>query len=228
MPAFFLRSTAPFPDPRTGDPGGLLAVGGDLAPGRLLEAYAAGIFPWFNEGDPVMWWCPPERAVWLPGDFQPGGRLRRALRAKGFQIRVDSAFESVIQACAQVRRHGEPGTWIGPEMIQAYTELHRLGFAHSFEAWSGSRLAGGLYGLSLGAAFFGESMFSREREASKAAFAALSETVFAWGFHFIDGQLVNPHLSRLGARTLTRDAFLGHLQEALREPTRRGSWGLPT
>lgn len=225
MPLYRLSSPHRFPDPSDAEGDGLLAVGGDLHPARLVEAYASGIFPWFNEGDPILWWSPPERTLWLPGDFQPSAGFRKSLRRAGFGIRVDSAFEAVMRGCAATPRPGQDGTWIGEEMIGAYTELHRRGYAHSFEAWRDGELAGGLYGVSLGAAFFGESMFSARPDASKAAFAALCERVFGWGFRFIDGQLANPHLARLGARTVPRPEYLERLAESLEEPSRVGDWG---
>jgi len=224
VPIYRLAADYRFPDPSQAEADGLLAVGGDLHPARLVEAYASGIFPWFNEGDPILWWSPPERTLWLPGDFQPTANLRRTLRRAAFEIRVDGDFEGVIRGCATTPRPGQPGTWICEGMIAAYLELHRRGYAHSFEAWKDGSLAGGLYGLSLGAAFFGESMFSLRPDASKAAFHALCGTVFGWGFHFIDGQLPNPHLLRLGARSVPRSEYLARLAAALDEPTRKGPW----
>ena len=224
MTVYGLSRQPIFPDPADAEPDGLLAVGGDLHPLRILEAYAQGIFPWFNPGDPILWWSPPRRAIWLPGDFRPSANLRRALRRAAYEIRVDTAFAAVMQGCAETPRQDQAGTWIGEGMREGYTELHRRGYAHSFEAWKDGALAGGLYGVSLGAAFFGESMFSLRPDASKAAFAALCETVFGWGFHFIDGQLENPHLLRLGARAVDRAEYLARLAEALKEGTRAGSW----
>jgi leucyl/phenylalanyl-tRNA--protein transferase len=225
VPIYRLAAPHRFPDPDEAEGDGLLAVGGDLHPARLLEAYARGIFPWFNEGDPILWWSPPERTLWLPGDFMPSANFRKSLRRAGFEIRVDSAFGAVLRGCSSVPRPGQGGTWIGEEMIAAYTELHRRGYAHSFETWKDGALAGGLYGVSLGAAFFGESMFSLRPDASKAAFAALCERVFGGGFHFIDGQLANPHLARLGARSVPRQEYLARLAAALQEPSRVGDWG---
>jgi leucyl/phenylalanyl-tRNA--protein transferase len=213
-----------FPDPRRAEPDGLLAVGGDLSAVRLLEAYRYGIFPWYDEESPILWWSPPERAILLPGDERFSRRTQRALRHSGFQIRRDTCFETVIGLCARVPRAGQGGTWITPEMAQAYLELHRAGYAHSFEAFREGRLAGGLYGLSLGAAFFGESMFSLESYASRAAFAELCRTAWSWGIQFIDGQLPNPNLADLGARVVSREDFLGRLTGALEQPTRRGAW----
>lgn len=224
MTVYRLGPAPNFPDPEAAEPDGLLAVDGDMSPARLLAAYAAGIFPWFNEGDPLLWWSPPRRALWLPGDFRPSANLRRNLRRGGFEIRVDTAFAAVMEGCARAPRAGQPGTWISAEFLRAYTELHRLGYAHSFETWKDGTLVGGLYGVSLGAAFFGESMYSLAADASKAAFEGLCGTVFGWGFHFIDGQLENPHLTRLGARLEDRAVFLARLREALHEGTRRGSW----
>lgn len=227
MPVYRLAAPHRFPDAAEAEGEGLLAVGGDLHPARLLEAYAGGIFPWFNEGDPLLWWSPPQRTLWLPGDFAPSAGFRKALRRAAYEIRVDSAFEAVVAGCATTPRPGQPGTWISAGMAAAYAALHRRGWAHSFEAWKDGELAGGLYGVSLGAAFFGESMFSRRPDASKAAFAALCGTVFPWGFHFIDGQLPNPHLLRLGARTVPRAEYLARLAVAREEPSRVGSWARP-
>jgi leucyl/phenylalanyl-tRNA--protein transferase len=213
-----------FPDPRAADPDGLLAVGGDLGPARLLEAYRRGIFPWYAPGTPILWWSPPERALILPGREHLSRRTRRALRAGAFEVRRDTCFEAVIHHCAGIPRPGQDGTWITAEMRRAYTQLHRSGYAHSFEAFREGRLVGGLYGLSLGAAFFGESMFSLEDYGSRAAFAELCRIAWAWGFHFIDGQLPNPNLEDLGAAVLPRATFLERLERALAEPTRRGPW----
>ena len=213
-----------FPDPREAEPNGLLAVGGDLSVPRLVNAYAAGIFPWFGEEDPLLWWSPPERAVILPGTEHLSRRTRRALRSTGFELRIDTAFHEVVEACAGVPRPGQGGTWITRDMRNAYEELHRAGLAHSFETFFRDELVGGLYGVSLGAAFFGESMFSRVDYASRAAFGQLCERAWAWGFRFIDGQLPNENLARLGATVVPREAFLELLGQALGEPTRQGPW----
>ena len=224
MPIYRLSPRPVFPDPRKAEPDGLLAVGGDLAPARLLQAYRAGIFPWYGEDSPILWWSPPERAIVLPGAERFSRRTQRALRRSDFQVKRDTCFQAVIEQCARIPRPGQDGTWITPAMVRAYVALHREGYAHSFEVFRDGRLAGGLYGLSLGAAFFGESMFSLEDYASRAAFAALCATAWAWGFRFIDGQLPNPNLEDLGARVVSREAFLELLAEALEQPTRRGSW----
>lgn len=226
MTLYRLGPSPRFPDPRHAEPHGLLAVGGDLSPARLLEAYAHGIFPWFNEGDPLLWWSPPERAVFLPGDEHFSARTLRALRKTPFEIRVDSCFAEVVVACAAQPRPGQEGTWISPGMQAAYVRLHEEGYAHAFEVFLEGRLVGGLYGLSLGAAFFGESMFSAVPYASRAAFQALCQGCWAQGFHLIDGQLPNENLAQLGARILDREAFLGKLKQALALPTRRGPWKL--
>ena len=224
MPIYRLNQRPVFPDPRRADPDGLLAVGGDLAPARVLLAYRKGIFPWYGEDSPILWWSPPERALILPGTERLSRRTQRALRRLDFQVRRDTCFASVIERCAGVPRPGQDGTWITPEMVRAYTALHREGYAHSFEAFRDGRLVGGLYGLSLGAAFFGESMFSLEDYASRAAFAELCRTAWGWGFQFIDGQLPNPNLADLGAQVVSREDFLVRLGAALEQPTRRGTW----
>ena len=224
MPCYALDRHPVFPDPRRAEPDGLLAVGGDLAPARLLEAYRHGIFPWYSEGSPILWWSPPERAIILPGEERLARRTRRALRQLAFQVRRDTRFEAVIRHCAQVPRPGQDGTWITEAMVQAYLALHRQGYAHSFEAYRDGQLVGGLYGISLGAAFFGESMFSLASYGSRAAFQTLCAAAWDWGFQFIDGQLPNANLADLGARVIGREAFLERLELALRQPTRRGNW----
>lgn len=226
MPIYRLRHAPVFPDPRKADGEGLLAVGGDLSVPRLLNAYAQGIFPWYSEGDPVLWWSPPERALIIPGEEHIPTRTRRAVRQGGFELRVDTAFEGVIARCASIPRGDQEGTWITEAMKRAYLELHHEGFAHSFEAWKDGELVGGLYGISLGAAFFGESMFSDRDYASRAAFQGLCEVAKDWGFHFIDGQLPNSNLLQLGAVVIPRDDYLARLAKALTAPTRRGSWHL--
>jgi len=219
-----LNRTPIFPDPREADANGLLAVGGDLSVPRLVNAYAHGIFPWFGEEDPILWWSPPVRALVLPGREHLSRRTRRALKHAGFEVRIDTDFKAVIEACRGVPRPGQDGTWITEAMLRAYVELHGAGLAHSFETYFEGELVGGLYGVSLGAAFFGESMFSKVDYASRAAFSRLCDTVWAWGFHFIDGQLPNDNLRQLGAVNMEREAFLEQLQTALTTPTRKGSW----
>lgn len=215
-----------FPPPEAADPSGLLAVGGDLAPRRLLAAYAQGIFPWYSEDQPILWHSPDPRFVLQPDRLHVSRSLRKTLRQGTFEIRYDTAFEEVIGACARVRRSGQKGTWITSDMKEAYLALHRLGFAHSVESWAEGRLQGGLYGVSLGAAFFGESMFALAPDASKAAFVTLVERLAGWGFTLIDCQQETAHLARFGAEAWPRERFLSALAEALRAPTRHGSWAV--
>jgi leucyl/phenylalanyl-tRNA--protein transferase len=224
MPVYRLIDAPVFPDPRDADGEGLLAVGGDLSIERLLQAYAQGIFPWYSEGDPILWWSPPERALILPGQEHLPVRAQRALRRAAFELRADTVFERVIERCARIPRGGQRGTWITDAMARAYGNLHREGFAHSIETWENGELVGGLYGLSLGAAFFGESMFSDRDYASRAAFAGLCGIAKAWDFHFIDGQLPNANLLQLGAVIVPRHEYLARLATALTLPTRRGAW----
>ena len=219
----FLEPGAPLPVPRAGGPAGLVAVGGDLRPETLLDAYAKGIFPWYEE-DPILWFCPDPRLVLRPRDLRINRSLRRALRRGRFEVRLDTAFGEVIRACAGARRPGPRGTWINRDMIRAYERLHALGFAHSAEAYREGRLVGGLYGVAMGAVFFGESMFTREDDASKVALVRLRDQLMAWGFEMIDCQVPTPHMARLGATAWERRRFLRALQQALRVPTRRGAW----
>ena len=188
------------------EPSGLLAAGGDLSPERLIAAYARGIFPWYSPGQPVLWWSPDPRTVLYPREFHRSRSLQKAIRNKGFKVTVNEDFEAVIDACAAPRPHS-PGTWITPEMRAAYVRLHRLGFAHSLEVRRGGRLAGGLYGVRLGGVFFGESMFSAERDGSKIALAHLVGMCPRNGIAMIDCQLASRHLSSLGARSIPRTQF---------------------
>jgi leucyl/phenylalanyl-tRNA--protein transferase len=224
MPLFQLTADLVFPRPDLAEPEGLLAVGGDLGVERLLLAYSLGIFPWFGEGDPILWWSPDPRMVLLPEDFHASRSLRRLHRQRRYTLTLDTAFPKVIAACADQPRPSQDGTWITREMERAYIALHEAGFAHSVECWDGARLVGGLYGVSLGACFFGESMFSHEANASKLALWALVEQIRRWGFTLLDCQVHTPHLQSLGGRDLTRKRFLRLLKEALAHPTRRGPW----
>jgi leucyl/phenylalanyl-tRNA--protein transferase len=198
------------------DPAGLLAAGGDLKPERLVAAYARGIFPWYSPGQPVLWWSPDPREVLWPRDFRASRSLRRAIRQRGFVLHQDRDFAAVIDACA-APRSSSPGTWITAEMKAAYCALHDRGVAHSYEIWSGDALVGGLYGVRLGAVFFGESMFSRQPDASKAALAGLVERSAALGIELIDCQLPSPHLRSLGSRPIPRRQFLAFLAAHARE-----------
>jgi leucyl/phenylalanyl-tRNA---protein transferase len=224
MPIFRLVEDPVFPPPNYADPSGLLAVGGDLSSERLLEAYRAGIFPWYSDDQPILWWSPDPRLVLELDDFKTSRSLHKILKKGIFEVTFDRAFEEVIRACASVPRGGQSGTWITDEMREAYIHLHGLGYAHSVESWFGGKLAGGLYGVSLGKAFFGESMFHLKSDASKVALATLVNKLRIWDFHFIDAQMTTEHMLNLGAKELPRRIFLKHLQSALRHPTKRGRW----
>ncbi|HLL56237.1 MAG TPA: leucyl/phenylalanyl-tRNA--protein transferase [Myxococcaceae bacterium] len=230
MPIFLLNEDEEaFPPQALTDPSGILAVGGDLSPRRLLNAYARGIFPWYSDGQPILWHCPNPRFVLEPTRLHVPKSLRKTLRRGTFELRFDTAFADVISHCADARRPGQRGTWITDDMREAYIELHRLGFAHSAESWSEGKLVGGLYGVSLGSVFFGESMFALAPDASKAAFIVLVEHLVGWGFTLIDCQQETEHLARFGAEAWPRERFLEALEQGLQHPTRRGSWsGLAT
>jgi leucyl/phenylalanyl-tRNA--protein transferase len=220
---FRLTEEPVFPDPGLADDSGLLAVGGDLSAERLILAYSYGIFPWFNKYDPIMWWSPPIRPVFYPGKIKVSKSLRQVIRKGMFDIRMDTRFEDVMRECGKPRKEGG-GTWINEDMIKAYTELHRLGFAHSVECYLDEELAGGLYGIAIGKVFFGESMFFRVSNASKVAFFALSENLKDRNFHFIDSQITNSHLLSLGATEVTRSIFMEMLEKALEYDTDRSKW----
>ena len=224
MPIYQLIDDLVFPAPRNARRDGLLAVGGDLSAERLLLAYRNGIFPWYSDGDPILWWSPDPRLILVPGDFKVTKSLRRVIRAKQFEVTMDTAFGDVITGCAEMRGPGRDGTWITPEMAAAYCALHKKGYAHSVECWAEDELAGGLYGVSLGGVFFGESMFSQVSNASKVALAVLVERAQTWHFEFIDCQMTTRHLLGLGAREVSRRQFLGMLEGALRAETRVGVW----
>lgn len=206
-----------FPDPEYYDQQGLVAIGGDLSPSRLLEAYRSGIFPWYEPGQPVLWWSPDPRMLLLPGDFNVSRSLNQSLK-RNLRYSIDTAFSEVIKACATSSGR-ENRTWITNEMIEAYINLHELAYAHSFEVWDGEELVGGLYGLSLGGAFFGESMFHRIRDGSKIAFYHLYQTLMIGQFDFIDCQLPTKHLASLGAKPVNRHEFLQRLQRTLQKPS---------
>lgn len=214
-----------FPSPERADKDGVVAVGGDLSVERVLLAYKSGIFPWpVSEDLPVFWFSPDPRWVVVPKEAHLPRSLRKEMRRGTYEVRVDTDFASVIDACADASRPGQESTWITDDMCGAYEALHHAGFAHSVEAWRGDELVGGLYGISLGRAFFGESMFAREPDASKVAFATLLGNLVAWGFDFVDCQTKTTHLERFGAVPWPRRRFLEDLARALEAPTREGPW----
>lgn len=224
MPVFRLpEQDFGFPDPGLAEPDGLLAVGGDLSLRRLINAYALGIFPWYSAGSPILWWSPDPRCILLPEELHVPRSLRRVVNSGRFRCTMDAAFARVIAGCAE-QRGEEPGTWLVPEMIDAYIDLHRIGIAHSVEAWCGEELAGGLYGVSLGRAFFGESMFFRMPDASKAAFVFCVNVLRDAGFCLIDCQQETRNLLRFGAKGVTRQEFMERLADALHLPTLQGRW----
>lgn len=214
-----------FPEPSLAGEDGLLAAGGTLEVEVLLEAYSRGIFPWYSEGSPILWWSPDPRMVLFPDRFRVSKSFGQTLRKRVFEIRMDTVFEDVIRHCSRQPRPGQEGTWITPEMIDAYIRLHKEGYAHSVESWKEGKLAGGLYGVSLGGAFFGESMFHLERDASKVAFYQLVEFAKGKGFDLIDAQQSTAHIKSLGAGEIPRERFLQLLAKSLQKKTLRGNWG---
>jgi leucyl/phenylalanyl-tRNA--protein transferase len=221
----WLRGDAPFPPLAKAlrSPNGLICAGGDLSPERIVDAYGHGIFPWFSEGDPILWWSPDPRMVLFPDELRVSRSLRRTVARGAFETRFDTAFRDVIEACA-APRDGQGGTWIVPEMVHAYTRLHELGLVHSVESWLDGELAGGLYGMALGKVFFGESMFTRAPDASKVALVRLVERLRAEGFRVIDCQQSTPHLASLGAREIPRNAFAQLVQESIQYPSAGERW----
>ena len=215
----FLGPTDPFPhvDQALDEPDGLLAAGADLSPARLVEAYSHGIFPWFNEGDPILWWSPDPRIVLAPADFHVSHSLKKRLRQRRFTVTADTAFAAVLEACA-APRPDDGGTWLTAPMRAAYLALHEQGLAHSIEVWMDGALAGGIYGVGLGRMFFGESMFSRRTDASKIAMAYLAAQLGRWGFPWIDCQLETDHLLSLGAVAVPRGVFVAEITRLVREP----------
>jgi len=224
MTIFLLSDNIAFPPPFLAEKEGLLAIGGDLCERRLLLAYQMGIFPWYSENEPIMWWTPDPRLVLYPGEFIIARSLEKIIRKKVFRITIDTAFERVIRSCAKIRTEKHEETWIVEDMIEAYCRLHQSGFAHSFEAWKDGELAGGLYGVSLGKCFFGESMFSSQSNSSKVALVSLVDFLSKRSFKLIDCQVTTDHLIRSGAREIPRKRFLKELALALQSPTLRGKW----
>lgn len=227
MTVYLLDTSIRFPSPDEADPDGLLAVGGDLGPARLLAAYRMGIFPWYTDDQPILWWSPDPRLVLFPDGLHLSRSLDKTLRRNIFTVSMDTCFDQVVHLCGAVRSGSGEGTWITGEMEEAYCRLHRMGFAHSVEVWRGHRLAGGLYGVSLGRAFFGESMFSLESDASKVALVSLVDFVRYNGFDWIDCQVPTQHLLRMGAVEIPRARFLALLDMALGKPGITGKWRFP-
>jgi leucyl/phenylalanyl-tRNA--protein transferase len=223
MPVYALGRSLAFPSPDEAEDG-LVAVGGDLSAARLLLAYRSGIFPWYGDDLPILWHSPDPRCVLVVDRMHVGRTMRRVLAKGTYEVRFDCAFERVIRACKVTPRPGQDGTWITDEMERAYVNLHRVGYAHSVETWHEGDLVGGLYGVSLGRIFFGESMFARMENASKVALVRLAERVAGWGFQLIDAQVATPHTVAMGAEEWPRARFLEALREALAHPTRKGSW----
>jgi len=215
----WLDPDTPFPPLATAltEPSGLLAAGADLSPQRLLAAYRLGIFPWFNEGEPILWWSPDPRMVLFPSELKVSRSLRKTLKHSHYEVRMDTAFAEVMAGCAAPRA-GQRGTWIHPQMVASYIRLHEMGIAHSVETWIAGKLVGGLYGLALGRVFFGESMFSRTTDASKIAFVHLVEQLRHWQFGLIDCQMKTAHLATLGAREIPRREFCQNLAELVNSP----------
>ncbi|MDD5758879.1 MAG: leucyl/phenylalanyl-tRNA--protein transferase [Desulfobulbaceae bacterium] len=226
MPVFQLSDSIYFPSPELAREDGLLAIGGDLCPERLLLAYQMGIFPWYAQGDPILWWAPTPRLILYPVDFHCSRSLTRELKKGVFQFSMDEAFRKVICACAEVRTDQQQATWIDHEMIEAYCHLHELGFAHSLECWQNNELVGGLYGVSVGGFFFGESMFSRVKNSSKAALAILTKQLAIWDFDCIDCQMRTEHLISLGAKEISGKQFFAMLQQSILRSDHRGRWCL--
>jgi leucyl/phenylalanyl-tRNA--protein transferase len=215
MPVFTLSDRLSFPPPHLAIQEGLLAVGGDLSVERLILAYRSGIFPWYSKGEPILWWSPDPRLVLYPSELRISKSLQKVIKRRLFQITVNKAFDAVIQGCADVKRSYGEGTWITDEMKSAYCRLHRYGYAHSIEAWQENELVGGLYGVALGHAFFGESMFSRVSHASKVAFVTFVEILKELKFDLVDCQVKTDHLIRFGAREIPRKKFLEQLEKAI-------------
>jgi leucyl/phenylalanyl-tRNA--protein transferase len=213
-----------FPAADTADDEGLVASGGTLSIEMLVMGYCLGMFPWYNQGDPILWWSPDPRMIFRPEKIKISRSLNKTIESSAFSVSFDTAFGEVIQNCAGIKRHGQRGTWITKEMKAAYMEMHKAGYAHSVETWYGNELVGGLYGISIGRAFFGESMFHKESDASKLAFFHLAKRLMEWGFDFIDGQVPNPHLISLGAVNISRNEFLPILNKAIRGKTLLGKW----
>lgn len=225
MSYYFLGKELIFPSVEDADEHGILAIGGDLSPERLLLAYRSGIFPWFSEDEPILWWSPNPRFILYPSKLKVSKSMKQVLRKDTFTVTLDQSFREVMCHCKVIRRQGQKGTWITEEMLDAYCQLHTLGYAHSVEVWQGDELVGGLYGVSLGHCFFGESMFAKVSNASKAGFITLVKKLEESGFQLIDCQVHTNHLESLGAEAIPRARFIRELQQSLSFPTLQGNWG---
>ena len=225
MPIFALNETLIFPSPHLAEPDGILAIGGDLRPQRLLLAYEMGIFPWYSEEEPILWWSPNPRFVLYPEELKVSKSMRPILNQRRFRISYDQAFRQVVSRCKQIARPGQQGTWITGQMLDAYCELHQLGYAHSVEVWHEDQLVGGLYGVSIGHCFFGESMFADVSNASKAGFITLVQQLHKHGFALIDCQVPTKHLASFGAKEISRERFLSELEQHIQADTQVGNWG---
>jgi len=225
MTIFQLTKELVFPNPELAEPEGLLAVGGDLTVDRLLLAYSMGIFPWYSDGQPILWWSPDPRLILFPHQLHISKSLNRILKSGRYDIRFDTQFSDVIERCGEIKRKDQRGTWITVEMQQAYMQLHLAGFAHSVECYFDDHLVGGLYGVSIGKAFFGESMFSLKTDASKVALVMLSSQLQKWHFEIIDCQIPTDHLKRMGAFEIDRSGFLEKLNNAINGTSQIGNWG---
>ncbi|MCK8602832.1 leucyl/phenylalanyl-tRNA--protein transferase [Desulfoferrobacter suflitae] len=226
MPIFRLTKALLFPPCHYAEPDGLLAIGGDLSPERLLLAYRLGIFPWYSEHTPILWWSPDPRLVLFPHELRISKSLQRVIKKNLFTVTVDRSFGQVIQRCAEIRRTQGEGTWILPDMIDAYCRLHRLGFAHSIESWMEGELVGGLYGVAIGRVFFGESMFTQRTDASKVAFVHLVRMLQRSEYQLIDCQISTHHLKNFGAREIPRTEFLNRLAAAIKNPVSPDIWAV--
>jgi leucyl/phenylalanyl-tRNA---protein transferase len=224
MPVFRLSDEIVFPPPELAEEDGLLAVGGDLSVERLLLAYSMGIFPWYSDDSPILWWSPDPRIVLIPGDLRVSRSLRQTIKKETYRTTFDNAFERVIRNCAEAPRKDGAGTWITEDMIEAYCRLHEEGFAHSVESWACDELAGGLYGVALGGVFYGESMFAKKSDASKVAFVKVVQQLTEWKFRIVDCQVTTRHLMSLGAKEVPRSEFLKIVKKALKVQTPQGKW----
>jgi leucyl/phenylalanyl-tRNA--protein transferase len=224
LPYFDEKTHIVFPPVESSTPEGIVMVGGNLSPGMLLSAYRQGIFPWYSEGDPILWWSPDPRCVLFPEEVHVSGSMNKIFRKNIFRITFDKCFREVITACRETPRSGQDGTWITPDMLDSYVTLHKQGYAHSVEVWAGSSLEGGLYGISLGSCFFAESMFTWKSNSSKFALISLARLLVKMRFSLIDCQVYSPHLETMGARMITRREFLARIKECLEDETKKGSW----